>query len=267
MALTLQRNTVLLHRRKNIVRIARVADFRIVNVSACRCRAAGLAGIVIVPIACRRSHDALLQATRSTASRCRAPGQIIVRQKQLHRIDARHKGAVIAFFKGNSAVQFRAVVVQHQRAGTARRRSAVPFLRRPRGADGVEPGRASSSSSPVSIKPMRVPVVNAVVEDPVSSVRMVLSALSAGGFHRLGVFVQSPLCSEHSRSARRASQLNRSPLRAKPGWPAGAAKLMSLQPHGQTGRGGGGGHPFHGEPAVPGGLFAAAARRRCPARG
>ena len=68
------------------------------------------------------------------------PGQIIVCQEQLI-IDARHKGAVIAFFKGNSAVQFRAVV-QHQRAVLPAAVLQCLFYGVLAGADGVEPGQA-----------------------------------------------------------------------------------------------------------------------------
>ena len=137
----LQRNTVLFHRSIHCAH-ARVADFRDRKRQRVGAGQRGLVGIVIVPIALAVGlHDAPV-AGHQVGQRQRrgVPGQIIVCQEQLI-IDARHKGAVIAFFKGNTAVQFRAVV-QHQRAVLPAAVLQCLFYGVFAGADGVEPGQA-----------------------------------------------------------------------------------------------------------------------------
>ena len=137
----LQRNTVLLHWRAHRAH-ARVADFRDRKRQCVRAGQRGLVGVIVVPVALAVGlHDALIAGRQiGQRQRCRVPGQIIVCQEQLI-IDARHKGAVIAFFKGNSTAQFRAVV-QHQRAVLPAAALQCLFYGVLAGADGVEPGQA-----------------------------------------------------------------------------------------------------------------------------
>ena len=137
----LQCNAVLFHRSIHCAH-ARVTDFRDRKRQRVRAGQWGLVGIVIVPIALAVGlHDALIAGHQiGQRQRRGVPGQIFVRQEQLI-IQARHKGMVIAFFKGNTAVQFRAVV-QHQRAVLPAAVLQCLFYGVLAGADGVEPGQA-----------------------------------------------------------------------------------------------------------------------------
>ena len=137
----LQRNTVLLHRRAHRAH-ACVADFRDRKRQRVGAGQWGLVGVIVVPVALAVGlHDALIAGHQiGQRQRRRVPGQIIVCQEQLI-IQARHKGAVIAFFKGNTAAQFRAVV-QHQRAVLPAAVLQCLFYGVLAGADGVEPGQA-----------------------------------------------------------------------------------------------------------------------------
>ena len=112
------------------------------------------------------------------------PGQIIGCKEQLI-IDASHKGAVIAFFKGNSAVQFYAVI-QHQRAVLPAAVLQRLFYGVLAGADGVEPGQTIILSSQHQADAQPVAIVKHLPQrQGVGGVGTLGS-----GFHRFGVFVQ-----------------------------------------------------------------------------
>ena len=204
-----------------------------------------------MPITLAIGFENTLVAGREVGQRqrCRVPGQIIGCKEQLI-IDARHKGAVIAFFKGNTAVQFHAVI-HHQRAVLPAAVLQCLFYGVLAGADGVEPGQAVILARQHQADAQPV----AVVEDLPQCQGVGTVGGLGSGFHRLGVFVQLltlqrnivvlPAAVQPAEQAAHYGQLLGH---------SGRGKVDAAQPHGQTGRGGGC-HPFPREPAVPGRLF------------
>ena len=247
---TLQRNTVLLHWRAHRAH-ARVADFRDRKRQRVGAGQRGLVGVIVVPVALAVGLHSAPVAGHQVGQRQRrgVPGQIIGCKEQLI-IDARHKGAVIAFFKGNSAVQFRAVV-QHQRAVLPAAVLQRLFYGVLAGADGVEPGQTIVLGGQHQADAQPV----AVVEDLPQCQGVGTVGGLGGGFHCLGVLVQLltlqrnivvlPAAVQPAEQAAHHGQLLGH---------SGRGKVDAAQPHCKARRGGCG-HPFPREPAVPGGLF------------
>ena len=202
-----------------------------------QCVAAGQRGlvcVVIVPIALAIGFENTLVAGHEVGQRqrCRVPGQIIGCKEQLI-IDARHKGAVIAFFKGNSAVQFRAVI-QHQRAVLPAAVLQCLFYGVLAGADGVEPGQTIVLGGQHQADAQPVAVVKHLPQcQGVGTVGGL-----GGGFHRLGVFVQLltlqrnivvlPAAVQPAEQAAHHRQLLGH---------SGGGKVDAAQPHGHAGCG------------------------------
>ena len=246
----LQRNPVLLHRRGHRAH-ARVTGLRDRERQRVRAGQRGLVGVIVVPVAPAVGlHDALIAGHQiGQRQRRGVPGQIFVRQEQLI-IDARHKGAVIAFFKVDAAAQHVAVV-QHQRAELRIGVQYCFFHGILTGLDGVEPGQTVILARQHQTDAQPVAVVEHLPQ------RQGVGAVGAlgGGFHRLGVFVQLltlqrnivvlPAAVQPAEQTAHHGQLLGH---------GGGGKVDAAQPHGQTGRGGCG-HPPPREPAMPGGLF------------
>ena len=194
----------------------------------------GLVCVVIVPIALAIGFENTLVAGHEVGQRQRGrvPGQIIVRKEQLI-IDAHHKGAVIAFFKGNTAAQFHAVI-QHQRAVLPAAVLQCLFYGVLAGADGVEPCQTIVLSSQHQADAQPV----AIVKDLPQRQGVGRVGALGSGFHRLGVFVQLltlqrnivvlPAAVQPAEQAAHHGQLLGH---------GGGGKVDAAQPHGHAGCG------------------------------